>query len=75
MLDLLDRPTMGDSPCVVKPGQMVLEAGVARYALYGQSGHTWGYPQLELRWGLPENNELVFLPNISRVSIPAAATC
>ncbi len=73
MLALLDRPTVGDSPCVVKPDHMVLEAGVARYALYGLSGHAWGYPQLELRWGLPGHNEWVLLPpNISRVSIPAA---
>jgi len=74
MLDLLDRPTVGDSPCVVKPGQTVLETGVARYTLYGLSGYTWGYPQLELRWGLPWNNELVLLPpNISRVVMRAAS--
>ena len=67
LLDLLDRPTVGDSACVVKPGYAVLEAGWARYTIFGQSGHAFGYPQGELRFGLPDQNEFVFLPpNISR---------
>jgi len=68
LLALLDRPTVGDSACVVKPKKTVVEAGWARYSLYGASGHFEGYPQLELRFGLPDNNELVMLPpNINRV--------
>jgi hypothetical protein len=69
---LLDRTTVGDSACVVKPKKTVVEAGWARYSLYGASGHADGYPQLELRFGLPDNNELMLLPpNINRVVTPA----
>lgn len=68
---LLDRPTVGDSPCVVKPAQAVLEAGIARYWTSDGGGYSLGYPQLELRFGLPDDNELVLLPpNLSRVSVP-----
>ncbi len=71
LLDLLDRPTVGDSACVVKPGYAVLETGWARYTLLGQSGHALGYPQGELRFGLPDQNEFVFLPpNINRQVTP-----
>ncbi len=71
LLALLDRPTVGDSTCVVKPGDAVLETGWARYALSGQSGHAFGYPQGELRFGLPDQNEFVFLPpNLSRQVTP-----
>ena len=49
LLALLDRPTVGDSACVVKPGDAVLETGWARYTLFGQSGHALGYPQGEDR--------------------------
>jgi len=71
LLDLLDRPTVGDSACVVKPGYAVLEAGWARYTILGQSGYALGYPQGELRFGLPDQNEFVFLPpNISSQVTP-----
>lgn len=72
LLALLDRPTVGDSACAVKPGLTVLEAGWARYSLHGMSGHAYGYPQLELRFGLPDNNEFVLLPpNVTRIITPA----
>lgn len=65
---LIDRPTVGDSPCVVKADQALLEAGVARYVPDSGGGYSLGYPQLELRFGLPGDNELVMLPpNVSRV--------
>ena len=71
LLALLDRPTVGDSACAVKPGYAVLETGWARYTLLGQSGHALGYPQGELRFGLLDQNEFVFLPpNISRQVTP-----
>ncbi|MDE2346353.1 MAG: transporter [Gammaproteobacteria bacterium] len=74
MLALLDRPTVGDSACAVKAGMAVVEAGWARYSLYGQSGHAYGFPQLELRFGLPDENELVLLPpNINRQTTPAGS--
>ena len=68
LLAILDRPTVGDSPCVVKPGQVLLELGIARYVPNNMSGYSLGYPQLELRFGLPDSNELVLLPpNLNRV--------
>lgn len=73
LLSLIDRPTVGDSACVVPAGQTLLEAGVARYVSNDTSGYSFGYPQLELRFGLPANNELVLLPpNVNRTvtSVP-----
>lgn len=65
---LIDRPTVGDSPCVVKADQVLLEAGAARYVPNSASGFSLGYPQLELRFGLPADNEFVWLPpNVNRV--------
>lgn len=63
LLGLLDRPTVGDSSCVVPVGMTVLEAGAAFGDLYGGSGGVIDTaPYLELRWGLPGNSELVWLP-------------
>lgn len=74
LLAILDRPTVGDSPCVVKPGQVLLESGIARYAPDDMSGYSLGYPQLELRFGLPDNNELVLLPpNVNRAVTPLSS--
>lgn len=71
LLSVIDRPTVGDSPCAVKTGQALLEAGVARYVPNNGGGYALGYPQLELRIGLPADNELVWLPpNLNRVSTP-----
>ncbi|MDE1888547.1 MAG: transporter, partial [Gammaproteobacteria bacterium] len=71
LLSAIDRPTVGDSPCVVKAGQALSEAGVARYVPDSGGGHSLSYPQLELRFGLPDNNELVLLPpNVNRVMTP-----
>lgn len=68
---LIDRPTVGDSPCVVPAGQVLTEAGVARYLPNDADGYSFGYPQLELRFGLPDGNELVLLPpNLNRVTTP-----
>lgn len=71
LFSLIDRPTVGDSACVVPAGQTLLEAGVARYVPKAASGYSLGYPQLELRFGLRADNELVLLPpNINRVVTP-----
>ena len=71
LLSLIDRPTVGDSACVVPAGRTLLESGVARYVPNPASGYSLGYPQLELRFGLPANNELVLLPpNINRSVTP-----
>ena len=63
LLALLDRPTIGDSSCVVPQGMTVLEAGATLGRLYpGPAGALDTGPNLELRWGLPGNSEFVWLP-------------
>lgn len=63
LLGLLDRPTVGDSTCVVPQGMTVLEAGATAGNLYGgPGGEVDTLPNLELRWGLPGDSELVWLP-------------
>ncbi len=63
LLGLLDRPTVGDSSCVVPQGMTVLEAGATAGSLYGAPGGQLDtLPNMELRWGLSGNSELVWLP-------------
>jgi hypothetical protein len=64
LLGLLDRPTVGDSSCVVPQGQTVVEAGATAGNLYGTpgGGRIDTLPDLELRFGLPGNSEFVWLP-------------
>ena len=63
LLGLLDRPTVGDSSCVVPQGTTVLEAGATLGRLTGAPGGTLDTaPNLELRFGLPDNSEFVWLP-------------
>lgn len=63
LLGLLDRPTVGDSTCVVPQGMTVVEAGATAGSLYGPpDGRVDTLPNLELRWGLPDDSEFVWLP-------------
>lgn len=63
LLGQLDRPTVGDSTCVVPQGMAVIEAGASAGNLYGSPGGTVDtLPNLELRFGLPDDSELVWLP-------------
>lgn len=63
LLGQLDRPTIGDSSCVVPEGMTVIEAGATAGNLYGlPGGEVDTLPNLELRWGLSGNSELVWLP-------------
>ena len=63
LLSTLDRPTVGDSSCVVPEDHAVLEAGIQRGVLFGAPGGTFvAAPSAELRFGLPDQNELVWLP-------------
>lgn len=72
LLAVLDRPTVADSSCVVRPDHVVIEAGFAHATLYPSgSGHGWNAPEMEIRIGLPHDNELVFLPP-NRVIAPGA---
>ena len=70
LLAILDRPTVSDSACVVQYGQAVLEAGYEHADLRGGGGTADNFPEAELRFGLPGNNEFVLLPpndNLQRV--------
>jgi hypothetical protein len=63
LLGLLDRPTVGDSSCIVPPGETVIEAGATAGDLYGaRRGGVDTLPNPELRFGLPGDSELVWLP-------------
>lgn len=74
LLGLLDRPTVGDASCVVSQGMTVIEAGATAGNLYGvPGGKVDTLPNLELRWGLPADSELVWLPpNFQYESLDAA---
>ncbi|MBW4049887.1 MAG: transporter [Proteobacteria bacterium] len=63
LLGQLDRPTVGDSTCVVPQGMTVIEAGASAGNLYGSpGGRIDTLPNLELRFGLPDDSEFVWLP-------------
>lgn len=74
LLGQLDRPTVGDSTCVVPRGMTVIEAGATVGNLYGRpGGNVDTLPNLELRWGLPGDSEFVLLPpNFQYRSVDAA---
>lgn len=62
LLAILDRPTVGDSACVVPNGNLVLELGAKRGKSHdGNRG--FSLPEAEFRFGVPADNELVFLPS------------
>lgn len=70
LLAELDRPTVADSACVAKPGRVIVEMGFAHANTYPQAGTSNNFPEAELRFGLPDNNEFVLLPpNYTRTSI------
>jgi len=62
-LAVIDRPTVEDSGCVVAQGMADIEGGVIAGNLYPAPGGKYSMlPNLAVRWGLPENSELVWLP-------------
>ncbi len=64
LLAILDRPTVSDSACAVPLGQVVLELGYQHADVRGiGGGRADNYPQAELRFGLPGNNEFKILPS------------
>lgn len=65
LLAILDRPTIGDSACVVKPGVALLEMGYTYQKTTGPNANTLTtVPQAEFRLGLIKNLELIaLLPN------------
>jgi hypothetical protein len=64
LLNIIDRPTVGDSACVVPFSKAVLELGYQYQQLTHSAGHEQNFPEAEFRLGLPANNEFVLLlPN------------
>lgn len=69
LISIIDRPTVGDSACVVPMGNAVLEAGL-QYADLRGSGQGYNLPETEIRLGLPGSNEFaVILPNFTHQSV------
>lgn len=63
LLNIIDRPTVGDSVCVVPNKQAVLEVGY-QYQQLTHSGYAQNFPEAVFRLGLPSDNEFVILlPN------------
>lgn len=61
LLSIVDRPTAGDSACAVPFKHVVIEAGYQYQKLSHSAGDQYNLPEAEIRFGLPWNNELVFL--------------
>lgn len=69
LLSLIDRPTVGFSPCTVPEKKVILEQGFQAQKLL-ISGSEQNFPAAEVRFGLPSNNEFfVLLPNYYRQSV------
>jgi hypothetical protein len=67
LLAVLNRPTVADSVCSVKPGKVIIESGVAYQSLSANDGHGFDLPETLIRFGLPLGNEInVFVPNYIR---------
>ncbi|MFI4955155.1 MAG: transporter, partial [Gammaproteobacteria bacterium] len=66
LFSLINRPSVADSPCAVKPGKVMVEMGFQYQSLYpgNGNGHKSNFPTAQLRFGLPAGNELsVLMPN------------
>lgn len=69
LLALIDRPTVGDSACVVPFGQAILELGL-QYQSLNPVGNQSNFPEAELRIGLPANSEFVIvMPNYNTQTV------
>lgn len=75
LLAVIDRPTAADSGCVVPQGLTDIELGATAGRLSGPPGGRFdNLPDLAVRWGLPADWELVWLPpNAQRESLDATA--
>jgi hypothetical protein len=64
LIDIIDRPTVADSACVVPFKKALLELGYQYQQLHLSSAHQHNLPEAEFRIGLPANNEFsILLPN------------
>lgn len=59
LLNIVNRPSFGDSACVVPSGHAVIEAGYQYLQLSHNDGSAYILPQGVVRAGLPFDNELV----------------
>lgn len=70
LLNIVDRPTIGDSACAVPFKKAVLELGYEYQKITRSGGYQQNFPEAEFRLGLPANNEFVLvLPNYIHQSI------
>jgi hypothetical protein len=70
MLAIVDRPTIGDSACTLANKKGVIELGIQSQKIYPGRGYQYNLPEAEVRIGLPQKNELVFLlPNYIHQSV------
>lgn len=64
LLNLSNRPTVADSPCVVPFKNALLELGYQYQKLSQNAGDENNFPEAEFRIGIPANNEIsVEFPN------------
>lgn len=61
MLSIIDRPSVGYSPCSVPNKTLYIESGYA-YQLLTPSGYAHNLPQTEMRFGIINNTEIEFFP-------------
>lgn len=63
LLAVLNRPTVSDSVCAVKPWKFIAEVGTQYQNTYPEQGDLMNAPEAQLRWGLPGLNEITLLPS------------
>lgn len=61
LINLVNRPTVADSTCVVPPYHIVIEDGYQSVSLKNE-GHGFNLPELEIRFGLLGESEIVIAP-------------
>jgi hypothetical protein len=70
LLALVDRPTVGDSACVIPFKQALVEMGYQYQQVIHPTGYQHNLPAATLRVGLPASNEIVLLlPNYNHQSV------
>lgn len=69
LLNIVDRPNNADSACVVPFKKIEMEVGFQSQQLSNHGGSLQNFPETEVRFGLPANNELfILLPNAIHLS-------
>ena len=61
MINIIDRPSVGYSPCTVGNKTLYIESGFS-YQKFTPSGYGHNLPQTEMRFGILENTEIDFFP-------------